>query len=120
MVSFRPKKGSWLALAALGLQLALSFAHVHVIGIRSTHEGTAVSGATVEKRRFPEPEPGGAGNDYCAICASIQLAANSLVPQTPQLPTIFVFRTIDHAGHVARAFLAAQRTAFQARAPPFA
>jgi hypothetical protein len=120
MVSFGQKIGIWLALAALALQLAVSFAHVHVVGVRLARYGTAVTSAAVEKDRFPAPEPGGAGDDYCAICASIQLAANSLVPQTPQLPSIFVFRTIDHACRVARACLAAGQTAFQARAPPLA
>ena len=118
MVSFRPKIGSWLALAALGLQLALSFGHVHLIGVHDAHDVTAVTGATVETYRFPAP--GSAGDDYCAICASIQLAANSLVPQAAQVPTVSAFRTIEHADRVTPAVIAARRTAFQSRAPPLA
>jgi hypothetical protein len=120
MVSFQPKIRSCLALAALALQLALSFAHVHLSGVYGSHYGTAITGAATRTCKLPAPEPTDSGNEDCAICASIQLAAGSLLPKALQLPTFFGVRTIKHAGYIALAIPAPRRTPFQPRAPPLA
>ena len=71
MLSFQPKIGNWLAPAALALQLALSFAHVHVSGVYGLHHGNEVSGASATIDKLPTPEPADSATDYCVICASI-------------------------------------------------
>jgi hypothetical protein len=119
MVSFRSKIGSWLALTALALQLMLSSAHVHLTILHSAEYRTAITGTTVKTYKLPTPEPADS-SDYCAVCASIQLAASTVLPQVPQLPKHFEFGTIQVGGNVALAIVSPRRTAFQSRAPPLA
>jgi hypothetical protein len=118
MVSFRPK--AWLALTALALQLVLSFTHVHFEGAYGVHYRTAAAGATFEAYKLSVPDPADAGDNYCAICASIYLVASSVLPEAPQLPVVFAFRTIERGDQVAFTILVPRRTLFQSRAPPLA
>jgi len=111
--------GSCLALAALALQLVLSFGHVHLHGVR--HPALAVSGSAAQASPLGAPQPGNdADDDYCAICATIFLAANSFLPPAPQLPVPFVSRPIEHFAPVAVDFIVPRRAPFQSRAPPLA
>jgi hypothetical protein len=119
MVSFQLKIGSWFALAALALQLVLSFAHVHLSGVYGLHLGTAVSAASATIDNLLTPEPADSASDYCVICASLQLAASSLLPKALQ-PRSFVVRTIEHVSQVALAISVTRRILFQSRAPPLA
>jgi hypothetical protein len=112
--------GGCLALAALALQLVLSFGHVHLGGIHRTHYGTTVAGSSAQARPLPAQNPGDDGDDYCAICATIYLAANSFVPQAPQLPALFASGLIEHVDRVAIVFVVPRRSPFQSRAPPLA
>jgi hypothetical protein len=112
--------GGCLALAALVLQLVLSFAHVHLDGVHRAYHGTTVAGATARSQQLPAQQPGDDGDDYCVICATIYLTANSFVPQAPQLPALFGFRLIEHVDRIAIIFVAPRRTPFQSRAPPLA
>lgn len=111
--------GSCLALAALALQLVLSFGHVHLDGL---HRGfPAVTAGAQVSQSVPAQHPGnGADDDYCAICASIYLAANSFLPQAPQLPVPLAAQAVEHSSRVAAAFIAPRRAPFQSRAPPLA
>jgi hypothetical protein len=119
MGPFRSKIGSWLALAALALQLTLSSAHVHLAILHGAGHAAATAGATVTTYKSPTPELAHS-SDRCAICASIQQAASTLLPQAPQLPKLCEFRAIRLAGDVARQIPGPRRTAFQSRAPPLA
>jgi hypothetical protein len=112
--------GGCLALAALALQLVLSFGHVHLDGVHRACHGTTVAGASAQSQQLPAQQPGGDDDDYCAICATIHLAANSFVPQAPQLPALFASRLIEHDDRLAIVFVAPRRTSFQSRAPPLA
>lgn len=111
---------SWLALGALVLQLVLSFGHVHLDGRYGANAGASISGFAANAQPQPAPQPGDHDDDYCAICASIYLAATSFVPQAPPLPVPFVSRPIEHFGSAPIAFVAPRRTPFQSRAPPLA
>jgi len=119
----RPNRrfGSWLALVALALQIALSFGHVHLDGVRA---GSSVDRITSAKAPSAPPSPGqhptNDADDYCAICATIHLASTSFLPDAPQLPVPFVSQTVEHFHHVAFISVARQRTPFQSRAPPLA
>ncbi len=112
---------SWLALAALALQLAVSFGHVHLDGVHRSYPVVALNGSGAQASQLPAPQPGNdADDDYCAICATIFLAANSFLPPAPQLPVPFVSRPIEHFARVAVDFIVPRRAPFQSRAPPLA
>jgi hypothetical protein len=119
----RPSRrfGSWLALVALALQLALSFGHVHLDGARPGSSTDWVTGATAPSSPpSPAQHPANDADDYCAICATIHLASTTFLPDAPQLPVPFVSQTVEHFHHVAFISVARQRTPFQSRAPPLA
>jgi hypothetical protein len=107
-----------LALIALALQFAVSFGHVH---IDNTYPARTIIGlGTRAAQSLPAQQPGQDGDDYCAICASIYLAANSFVPVAPLLPVPSASHLIERSDHGAPAFVAPQRAPFQSRAPPLA
>ena len=118
MLSIRRKIGVWLALTALALQLGLSFGHMHIFGACNSRCGTAVTGPIAKVSKIPVQAPADANNEYCVVCASIQLA-DSTLPQAPyQLPSAFVERTIEHGGYVGALITTSRRILFQSRAPP--
>jgi hypothetical protein len=115
--------GGFLAIAALALQIVLSFGHVHLDGIRSPAAHSAV--ATQHKpamlqasRQIPAQHPG--DDDYCAICASISLASTSLISLPPPLPVPLGFVRIALRFGATQGIAAPRRVAFQSRAPPAA
>jgi hypothetical protein len=110
--------GSRLALFALALQIALSFGHVHLGDFRHGTNGLAVAGT--QPPSDPPQQPVHDADDYCAICATIHLAATSLLPQAPPLPVPFMARPIEHAKFLATSSFSARRAPFQSRAPPLA
>ena len=111
--------GGWLALAALALQIVVSFGHVHLDGVARASTFVAAAGAHGSPS-LPDQQPGNEADDYCAICATIYLAANSFVPQAPQLTVPFASQTIEHIDRVAVVFIVPRRAPFQSRAPPLA
>ena len=114
------KFGSWLALIALAFQLAVSFGHVHLDGVRIDSEAVAVGQTGHAAQSSPAQQPG-EKDDYCAICASLYLAANSFVPSPPPLPVpLLLSSAIAHIDYGAASFVAPRRPAFQSRAPPLA
>ncbi len=110
---------SCLALVALTVQLALPFEHVHLYG--TDPAVAALDRYSHTSQSVLALQPGNtAGDDYCAICASIHLASNSFVPAAPQLPVPLVFHAVEHFNSGAADFVAPRRSAFQSRAPPLA
>jgi hypothetical protein len=109
---------AWLALAALALQTAVSFGHVHLDGIHGGNRAATLADARAHAEQAPPQQPGEDDHDYCAICATIYLTANSFVPQPPQLPRLFACRAVEHVDRAAVVFVVAQRAPFQSRAPP--
>jgi hypothetical protein len=120
-VQCHKRRGAFLALAALALQVALSFGHVHLDGIRpvTVHDiATSHEAALVEvSRQMPTHNPAD-DDDYCPICASIYLASTSFVSQPPPLPVPVGFHRIAHSYSVAFSIVEPRRIAFQSRAPP--
>jgi hypothetical protein len=111
------KVGARLALFALTLQIVLSFGHVHPGEFRHTINGLAFVG-TQPVPSDPLQQPISDADDYCAICASIYLAAMSMLPEAPQLPVPFTSRPVEHFNSIAASLLPARRGPFQSRAPP--
>jgi hypothetical protein len=118
------RRGAWLALAALALQIALSFGHVHLDGVARAAPHGAVAGShsiavALGSGQIPAQNPGD-DDDYCAICASMFLVATSFVSEPPQLPVPHGFVFITHSVAAARGIVVPRRFAFQSRAPPAA
>ena len=116
--------GAWVALFALALQLALSFGHIHLdaIGLGSAPAQAATLAQGGGDDGAPPGGPSGGrhhdGHDFCAICATMSLAASTVLPVLASLVL-----PVDHA----QDWLAEAQTAqipfdphliFQARAPP--
>ncbi len=111
--------GGWLALAALALQMVVSFGHVHLDAVHPAAPLVATAGAMAQAvQPSPAPQPQNDADDYCAICASIFLAATSFVPQAPQLPVPFGGERVALAFVVAFDVVEPRRVLFQSRAPP--
>jgi len=104
----------------LALQLVASFGHLHLERIHGAYPTVGLTGFIAKAQPINGGEPGGDGDKYCAICATIYLAANSFVPQPPQLPTFSASRAVEYSDYAAITFVAERRTPFQSRAPPSA
>jgi hypothetical protein len=113
--------GIWLALAAMTLQLALSFGHIHLEKFAS---GSAIAGVAASKapssQQNPAQNPANEAEDFCAICATIHLASTSFLPDAPLLRVPFASRAVEHFGSFTFISVSPQRAAFQSRAPPLA
>lgn len=132
--------GAWPGLAALALQLMLSFGHIHIGNLhvdgvwRSAHGALATSDVASDRKsqptalsqsqyKTPRHHPGqapGDDEDYCAVCASIFLASTSLAAQAPILPMPQGFETIALLFGNKPSLSASRPTFFRSRAPPSA
>jgi hypothetical protein len=109
--------GSRLALFALGVQLALSFAHVHATDPgRAQAAAAAVSGSG----DAPLPKSDGPVDPGCAICGLIQLAATATPSAAPTLPLLLASAQVRLSAADQLLLVATPRLLFQARAPPAA
>jgi hypothetical protein len=109
-----------LALFALGFQLSVSFAHVHLDGVRQL-SGVSVSGAAATGR-LPAgaPDSPGAPHPDCAICVATALLSNALNGEPPavSLPDLLHFAPLQPVSETE--FLVARFYPFRTRAPPVA
>jgi hypothetical protein len=114
----RNRWGSYLALAVLVFQLALTFGHVHLNLIGSVTGHAAISTAAGTTPDAPV-SPDAPDHDHCATCALIHLA-QALV--APVAPVLLLPASFEHHVRFADAVgLTAQPLAlFRARAPPLA
>jgi len=117
------RSGAYLALAALTLQLALSFGHVHRHDIASAYSRTGVVAGSQApaKLKLSEQLPSPLADDdaNCPVCFSALLLASSFIPDAPQYSPSSDFRDVD--GFFGRTFdliFRADRAPFQSRAPP--
>jgi len=118
--------GGRLALLAVLLQFALSFAHIHPSDIFPYGQPIA-QGLGVD--RIVAPQPGsspiqhdrtGPSDQACAICANMALAASIVLPNPVGLPPppTLPSRTHDRAAPIPPPV--AEFLLFQTRAPPTA
>ena len=87
MAWLRSKTGriAWLALFALACQLVLSFGHVHLAKNTGIAWTAALSAANIDAQADQSSPPSPRGpvstpDDFCAICANINLAATLVLP----------------------------------------
>jgi hypothetical protein len=119
--------GSWLALSALALQLALSFGHIHrkdVLGQADASIGPVIAALAPEpEAQEPAAPPADRAShehedEYCAIYAINSLIGCSQTAAPPAVPLPPIAGRVQVAiGH--QSLLAERRHAgSQARAPP--
>lgn len=90
---FRSNRGkiTCLALFALAYQLVLSSGHLHLGKVSISPTAVAANTALIvsvgkDSAAFPFSPPlnhSTAGDDFCAVCVSINLAASLMVPAAP-------------------------------------
>jgi hypothetical protein len=116
------RHGALFALAALALQIAVSFGHVHLDGLVRPSHALATSHNTVvaQSSQQTPAQNSGDDDDYCAICASIFLVSTSFVSEPPKLPVPDVSWRIEPSFSAARGIVEPRRVAFRSRAPPAA
>jgi hypothetical protein len=130
------RSGVYLALAALMLQFALSFGHMHAHDLfgpnvaysssdaartwhRSAWHKSAWHTSAKLEASTQRPWKLADDDDHCPICFSSSLLGTSFIPDAPQPPLPSRFADIDR--FIASAFdgpVQSQRGAFQSRAPP--
>jgi hypothetical protein len=112
------RHGSWLALVALAINLAVAFGHVHALdGSVSERGPTAITAAANGDRSQHHPADGQA--DYlCPICMAAATMGAGLAPAPPALPIAFTISAVDHAIEQDFGIARPQRAAFRPRGPP--
>jgi hypothetical protein len=115
-----------LALFALTCQFVLSFGHVHLNGFADQANNWAIAAAAgkISLADLPtsprQKNPSGLGRDFCAICASINLAGALVAPTVPTLlPEISFYKEL-HWSFAATQAHSIDRIHFNARGPPVA
>lgn len=135
--TFVQRSGVYLALAALMLQFALSFGHMHAHDLfgpnaaaysrsraakawhneawhnEAWHKSDKLEASTQSPWRLADDD------DHCPICFSTFLLGTSFIPDAAQPPLPSQFADIDRL--IASAFnglVQSQRGPFQSRAPP--
>jgi len=111
--------GGFLALAALALQIGLSFGHIHRHDL--VRPAGLIAGGTATAGHLAAPPSDNDADEYCAICASIFLVSTSFVPEAPPLPLPALLEDADRRIDVTSVVIVEPRRApFQSRAPPHA
>jgi hypothetical protein len=113
--------GAWCALAAIVLQILVSFGHTHRVGFRPV--GLVPGAAAVHAVAEPgDPASNGAGlgAEYCAICAVIKMEASAVPPEAPASSVPVTAGGVRIAPHAEAAAFAPAHLLFQSRAPPSA
>jgi hypothetical protein len=115
------RHGALFAIAALVLQILVSFGHVHLHGVAQSAPAaiTHSSALADNNSRTPAPIPADT-DDYCAICASIFLASSAFTPAPPQLLVPTNFERVEHCFNAVCPLAEPLRLAFRSRAPPAA
>lgn len=115
---------AWLAFFALACQLLFTFGHVHVgkfgggsVALMAAETGDASSDIPP---RPPQKRPAGLGDDFCAICANISLAATLILPILAVIITPRLFAEILPWSLAASEPALFDHLPFSARGPPHA
>jgi hypothetical protein len=126
MAWFRSNRGvvTWVALFALACQLVLSFGHVHAgkFGGGSLVVAAAETGdaSTDGPPSVPQKKPIGLAGDFCAICASINLAGTLILPILAIILAPRLFTEILPWSLAASEPTSFDHRPFSARGPPHA
>jgi hypothetical protein len=108
-----------LALFALGFQLAVSSAHVHLDGVRQVSSASVWGAAPSGRLPARMPDSPGAPRHECPICIAIGLLSNALNGEPPavSLPDLIRFAPLPLLSDT---FSVTRFYPFRTRAPPVA
>jgi len=114
------RRGSWLALAALVINLTLAFGHVHGFAGKVPERTSVLIAAIAGSNGGPaRHHPADSHPDYlCPICMATAVMGNGLAPAPPVLQVEFADARIDHPIDHFRFLLQLPRAAFESRGPP--
>jgi hypothetical protein len=113
------RQGSWLALVALTINLALAFGHVHALDGTSSGRGTIVAAIASTDSGQTQKHPADGRADYlCPICMAAAAVSHALTATPPGVPVEFAETVIDHAFEQTRDLFQPPRASFQSRGPP--
>jgi hypothetical protein len=121
--AFTRRCGAYFALAALTLQLVLSFAHIHKhdLAVPRIDRTDIVVTHFQPGPQFAERLPARLtdDDDNCPICFSAFLLSNSSLPDAPSSLNPLQFGEIDRASNpVSDRMIRPRSAAFRSRAPP--
>ena len=108
--------GSWLALIALALNLALSFGHIHAI--RGIQRSALIAAVVPPDSGQTGHHDDGLADDRCPICMASSAIGSALAAAAPALPHPVAYALVDRAIEPTLAFVEQPTAAFQSRAPP--
>jgi len=111
------RHGSWLALVAIAINLALSFGHVHVAG-RVSDRGLVAAIGTPDHGKVPGHRDGPLGDDLCPICLVWSAIGNAMASVPPAIPLQLDAKLVDPPIAPVRLAVSLLRAAFQSRGPP--
>ena len=124
--AFAQRCAAFLALAALTLQLVLSFAHIHRHDLAFSRFDQLSVASVKHARSHPQaarqlPSRLADDEEHCTICFSSFLLASSSIPDAPLHPALRGFGDIDRSAKpVFTIPFQPRRAAFLSRAPPAA
>lgn len=113
------RHGSWLALIALAVNIALSFGHIHAIAGQSAPRGRIVA-ALASSHQGPAQGHSGDGQAdcLCSICVAAGAIANGLASAPPAVPLQLTETAVERTIAPVHIVVLLPRTAFQSRGPP--
>jgi len=112
------RQGSWLALAAIAINLALSFGHVHVAGRVSDRNLILAALGASDHSKAPGHSDGPLGDHLCPICIASSAIANAIASAPPAIPLQLSVTVIDRPIALVRLAVSLPRAPFQPRGPP--
>jgi hypothetical protein len=114
------RHGSWVALVALAINLALSFGHVHALDGDGPgrHSGAQLAALATDSDRSQGHSGDGHPDDLCPICVAAAAIATGLAPMPPVVAVDFAVVRVDHAIAPFLEVAESRRAAFQSRGPP--
>jgi hypothetical protein len=112
------RHGSWLALVAIAINLALSFGHVHIAGQASEGGLIAAMFGASDHGKAPGHTDGPLGDDLCPICIASSAIATAIASAPPAIPLQLNATVVDRPVALVRLAVALPRAPFQSRGPP--
>ena len=115
------RRGSWLALVALAINLGLSFGHIHAIDGKGLQHRLASQVAAVvapDDGQTPGTHDGGPADLLCPICMATSAIGHALSSAPPALPLALAEAPIDQTIEHVIGLPQRPRSGFQSRGPP--
>jgi hypothetical protein len=112
------RHGSWLALVAIAINLALSFGHVHVAGQVSDRGLIAAVLGVSDHGKAPGHSDDPQTDVLCPICIASNAIANAMAASPPVILLQLDATVVDRPITPVRLAVSQPRAPFQSRGPP--